>query len=45
MRALIAWMSQGVERSEENPSLKFLVKIAAALGAEPAALLVRGEPD
>jgi transcriptional regulator with XRE-family HTH domain len=33
----------GVERGEENPSLKFLVKIAEALGAEPAALLFRKE--
>ena len=31
----------GVERGEENPSLKFLVKIADALGAEPASLLAR----
>ncbi len=31
----------GVERGEENPSLRFLVKIAKALDAEPAALLVR----
>lgn len=28
----------GVERAEENPSLKFLVKIAHALGVEPADL-------
>lgn len=31
----------GVERGEENPSLKFLVKIAEALEAEPAALLMQ----
>ncbi len=31
----------GVERAEENPSLKFIVKIADALGAEPADLLTR----
>ncbi|HEY3695297.1 MAG TPA: helix-turn-helix transcriptional regulator [Phenylobacterium sp.] len=37
----------GVERGEENPSLKFLVKMAEALETEPAALLTRdmlGEP-
>lgn len=32
----------GVERAEENPSLKFLVKIADALGVEPGVLLSRG---
>ena len=31
----------GVERAEENPSLKFLVKIAEALEIDPAALLHR----
>ena len=31
----------GVERAEENPSLKFIVKIAEALGVEPAELLTR----
>ena len=31
----------GIERGEENPSLRFLVKIAEALGAEPADLLSR----
>jgi transcriptional regulator with XRE-family HTH domain len=34
----------GVERGEENPSLRFLVKIAEALGTEPADLLVRSTP-
>ncbi|GAW40651.1 HTH-type transcriptional regulator SinR [Brevundimonas sp. SH203] len=29
----------GVERAEENPSLKFLVKIADALEVQPAVLL------
>lgn len=31
----------GVERAEENPSLRFLVKIANALGAEPGELFRR----
>ena len=31
----------GVERAEENPSLRFIVKISEALGAEPADLLAR----
>jgi transcriptional regulator with XRE-family HTH domain len=31
----------GVERGEENPSLRYLVKIAEALEAEPADLLRR----
>lgn len=31
----------GVERAEENPSLKFLVKIAEALDVEPCVLLER----
>lgn len=31
----------GVERGEENPSLRYLVRLAEALGAEPATLLVR----
>lgn len=31
----------GVERAEENPSLKFLVKIADALGTEPGELFRR----
>ncbi len=33
----------GLERGEENPSLKYLVKIAEALSIEPARLLER--PD
>lgn len=31
----------GVERGEENPSLRFLIKMADALGVEPATLLTR----
>ena len=31
----------GVERGEENPSLRILVKIAEALKVEPASLLAR----
>lgn len=31
----------GVERGQENTSLRFMVKIAEALGAEPASLLMR----
>jgi transcriptional regulator with XRE-family HTH domain len=31
----------GVERAEENPSLRFLVKLAEALEVEPAQLLTR----
>ena len=31
----------GVERGEENPSLRYLVKIAEALGCEPSDLLRR----
>jgi transcriptional regulator with XRE-family HTH domain len=33
----------GVERGEENPSLKYLVKIADALETEPADLLRRDQ--
>lgn len=32
----------GVERAEENPSLKVLVQIADALGVEPSTLFCRG---
>lgn len=31
----------GVERAEENPSLRFLVKIAGALGVSPGDLFQR----
>lgn len=31
----------GVERGEENPTLRYLVKIAEALGVDPADLLRR----
>jgi transcriptional regulator with XRE-family HTH domain len=33
----------GIERGRRNPSLAVLVRIAAALGAEPADLLARPE--
>lgn len=33
----------GIERGRRNPSLKVLVRIAAALGVAPAQLLVRQE--
>lgn len=33
----------GVERGEENPSLRFLVKIAEALDVEPDVLLKRSK--
>lgn len=32
----------GMERGEENPSLRYLVKVALALNAEPQELLRRG---
>lgn len=32
----------GVERAQENVTLKYLVKIADALGVEPGELLARG---
>jgi len=41
----------GLERGEENPSLRYLVKLAEALGTEPGELLRRqmsarhGTPD
>lgn len=35
----------GVERGEENPSLRYLVKIAEALQVEPANLLHREPVD